>query len=280
MLAPWSKEETMSTYNTPREEIEARELMDKLAARGDIDALVAIVQDPVANKEALAKMAAHIQNLKEKTFGILNPRPLLSPENIAAAANNLPSAYRQAAANKLASKQDERSVEPLIVALSDQDRTVRKLVVYVLGAIGDRRAVNPIVTALRDADSDVRKSAVQSLGRFLDAAAIKPLVAVLGDEDGEVRSLAAAALSSLKDLPRIAELDSALKHGDLFVAAGGYRYFLRGLDPAGVAVLVKALGERGTDQIAGAFLASGNADLIAAALDWKHDHPRDRAMAM
>ncbi len=269
----------MSTY-TPDEEIEARKLMDTLAARGEIDALVAILQDPAASKEAQASMATHIQYLKAKTFGILNPRPLWSPENIAAAAKNLPPVYRQASANKLARMKNGRAVDPLIAALSHQDRTVRKLVVYALGEIGDRRAVKPVITALRDADPDVRKSAVQSLGRYLDVAAVKPLEMALSDEDGEVRSLAAAALGAFEELPRIAELDNALKRRDLFVAAGGYRYYLRKLDPAGVPVLVKALGEHGTHDIAGAFLASGNADLVAAALDWERAHPRFRDVAM
>jgi hypothetical protein len=57
-------------------------------------------------------------------------------------------------------------VEPLIAALSDQSKIVRKAAAEALGKIGDARAVEPLIAALRDQSEFVREAAAEALDRL------------------------------------------------------------------------------------------------------------------
>ena len=46
-------------------------------------------------------------------------------------------------------------MEPLVAALKDKDKYVRKAAAEALGQIGDTRAVEPLIDALKDSDFDV-----------------------------------------------------------------------------------------------------------------------------
>jgi HEAT repeat protein len=55
------------------------------------------------------------------------------------------------------------SVEPLIDALRYREWRMRKAATEVLGKIGDARAIEPLIAALEDEDKDVRKSVAWGL---------------------------------------------------------------------------------------------------------------------
>jgi len=89
----------------------------------------------------------------------------------------------------------DRSVDPLIKALSDSNPNVRWKAVLALRDIGDKRAVEPLILCLTDESSDVRWRAASSLGELKDERALEPLKSVLNDPDQEVREKAEKAIS-------------------------------------------------------------------------------------
>jgi HEAT repeat protein len=116
---------------------------------------------------------------------------------------------RQAAASALGQIRDARAVEPLIAALKDQDRAVRRAAAGALVQIG-ARAVEPLIAALRDDYWAVRRAAAEALGQIGDAPAVEPLIAALKDSAGAVRRAAAEALGQIGDAPAVEPLIAAL----------------------------------------------------------------------
>lgn len=73
---------------------------------------------------------------------------------------------RWKAAEVLARIDDERAVEPLILALSDEDRRVRQKAAWALGRIGDPRAIVPLRHALLHEREGVREIINEALDRI------------------------------------------------------------------------------------------------------------------
>lgn len=101
------------------------------------------------------------------------------------------------AVDLLSKNKDPRLVEPLIDALKNGSRHVRKKAAGVLGKLGDPRAVDPLVLALNDEYWEVRRNAVRSLARLGDERAASPLVEVLHDEEYDVRYAAVKAVTTM-----------------------------------------------------------------------------------
>lgn len=57
------------------------------------------------------------------------------------------------------------AVDPLMQALKDENRDVRRRAAWALGMIGDIRAVDPLTQALKDKDSLVRQTAKKALDK-------------------------------------------------------------------------------------------------------------------
>lgn len=70
------------------------------------------------------------------------------------------------------------ALEPLLVAVRQEDVVVRRKAATALGAIGDRSAVEVLLTALHDEDLEVRRCAVEALGQLGDERAVAPLIAL------------------------------------------------------------------------------------------------------
>jgi len=121
---------------------------------------------------------------------------------------------RDVAASALGKIGDGRAVEPLINALNDVDREVRTGAVYALGRIGDDGAVEPLVHSLRDASPIVRRDAAWALGEIGDGRAVEPIIQALNDEDKYVRWGAAEALGEIGDKSAIEPLIQALRDDD------------------------------------------------------------------
>jgi hypothetical protein len=94
---------------------------------------------------------------------------------------------------------DPRGVEPLIRALSDENRFVRREAAKSLGRIGDQRATEPLIVVLEDLDIGVRIRAAAALGKIADPKAIDPLTHALSDRNSEFQEAAVEALSKLRN---------------------------------------------------------------------------------
>lgn len=90
----------------------------------------------------------------------------------------------------------EIAVEPLILALKDDNWRVRYEAARALGKIKGAMAVEPLIQILKDEDGDFRMRAVAALGNIGEPA-VEPLIQALKDEDGDFRMRAAAALDEL-----------------------------------------------------------------------------------
>jgi HEAT repeat protein len=112
------------------------------------------------------------------------------------------------AAKALGEAKDARAVEPLIVALGD--KSCGHTAANALAKIG-KPAVEPLIVALKNENPFVRRNAAEALGEIKDASAVKPLINALKDNDLIVRRNAAKALGKIKDSSAEESLTSALK---------------------------------------------------------------------
>jgi HEAT repeat protein len=82
---------------------------------------------------------------------------------------------------------DSEAPEGLLVFLDDPDASIRKNVVFMLGALGRTFAAEPVRRALADADRDVRVAALKALAQLNPENASTPIAEVLGDPDPWIR---------------------------------------------------------------------------------------------
>ncbi len=89
----------------------------------------------------------------------------------------------------------------LIAALEDQERPAyqRANAAHALGLIKDERTAEPLLAALRDDDEDVRAAAIGALDDLKDTREVEPLLAALHDPSSEVRRRAIGELASMDD---------------------------------------------------------------------------------
>jgi HEAT repeat protein len=142
----------------------------------------------------------------------------------------------RAAAKALGEIGDQRAVEPLIVALTDE--RVRITAIEALGAIGDPRAVESLIAALKDPAYYRREAAIKSLGQIGDPRAIEPLVAALGNN-----SPAIGVLVRLGDPRAVAPLIAALGSKDQNVRRAAAEVLGALRDARAVEPLITALNE-------------------------------------
>ena len=112
------------------------------------------------------------------------------------------------AAKALGEAKDARAVEPLIAALGDKG--CGYTAANALAKIG-KPAVEPLIVALKNENPFVRRNAAEALGEIKDSSAVKPLINALNDNDLIVRRNAAKALGKIKDSSAEESLTSALK---------------------------------------------------------------------
>lgn len=108
----------------------------------------------------------------------------------------------------------------LTTAIADTDFIMRRNAALALGRIGGTLSVTPLIVALRDQNSSVRSaaaSALEDLGRNAGSRPVAPLIAALSDEESTVRSAAALALGSIGDTQAVDVLISSLFDKDFEV---------------------------------------------------------------
>ena len=92
----------------------------------------------------------------------------------------------------------EPVVEPLIEALGDREKTVRKFAITILGNLRDPRAIEEIGMALYDLHHEVSRTAAEALAQF-GAPAIDVLVEALSHPESGVRERAVFGLGKIQD---------------------------------------------------------------------------------
>jgi HEAT repeat protein len=106
------------------------------------------------------------------------------------------------------------AVEPLCLALEDQDGYTRRFAAEALARIGDPRAVAPLVVALQESEVYVQRYVAGALARVGDARAVAPLCIALGKPEIAREALQAlhavlertAGSVLIDDLRRVASL--------------------------------------------------------------------------
>ena len=145
-------------------------------------------------------------------------------------------AVRVRAGQALGRLKDARAVEPLMVALGDEDESVGRAAAEALGEIGDPRALkslagklasggifaaatlmsmgtaglDELILNLANAISPVRAVCATSLGSSGDKRAIPPLIHLLADQESSVRKEAGRALDKLGWTPDSPETEAQL----------------------------------------------------------------------
>ncbi|MDX2141423.1 MAG: HEAT repeat domain-containing protein [Chloroflexota bacterium] len=85
----------------------------------------------------------------------------------------------------------------LIAALDDENPTVRRNAVLVIGTLETTRAIPDLVAQLNDEATAVREAVVRALGRIGVSSIIEPMLNTLGDNDKNVRDAAVEVLSGM-----------------------------------------------------------------------------------
>lgn len=114
---------------------------------------------------------------------------------------------RQAAAVALGQLGDRRVVEPLIIALADEDVDVHYASRDALKMIDPnwvksdaaKKSLPKLLSALQSDDSGVRVRVLGEMVPMGDPSTVEPIIAALTDKYGPVRAYAAAALGEIKD---------------------------------------------------------------------------------
>ena len=108
----------------------------------------------------------------------------------------------------------EDSIDPLAIALKNDDYSIRKNAAKTLGKIGNTRAVKYLIKSLDDTDSFVRSSSTKALGKIGDEQAVEPLIISLEDSNLNVRTASAKSLGLIGDDKAVDPLIEALDDGN------------------------------------------------------------------
>lgn len=137
-------------------------------------------------------------------------------QTIRALSHNADPEIRRKAALILGTLKDTNAVEPLTKALNDKSHNVRVNAIRSLAKIG---ATDSLIVALKNDNDTVRKEANELLGSMNQVEAIDPLIVGLKDEDFGVREAAANSLGKTKSEKAVKPLMEALR---LNVKDNGY----------------------------------------------------------
>lgn len=215
-----------------------------------------------------------------------------------AALKDADSNVRANAAYELGIAGDPRAVEPLIAVLQDEDTFVRNNAAGALGSIGDVHAVEPLITAAQNELGDNLPAILSALGAIggerateallealtkeserywkpaaealkgMGPAVVKPLIAMLdGKEAGSVFH-AAYTLAQIDDFYAVEALNAAFEEQNLPAVAGACNYFIKVGKDDSISLLISAINEYGTDDMAITYLNCGNEQLADAAKSW------------
>ncbi len=135
---------------------------------------------------------------REEALGELQIRSDEAFDSLVEALNNRNKNIRMYAAQVLGYIADERAIEPLIGALEDNHKFVRREASTALTRIGEP-AFEPVLKLLKHENWRVRGEAAWILGSMKKPEAIEPLEELLDDESGYVKAGAKSAIAQIKE---------------------------------------------------------------------------------
>ena len=106
------------------------------------------------------------------------------------------------------------AAEPLILALRDEDATVRRIAAWGLSELRPPEAAAPLALLLDDESAEVRGEAARALGDIGGMGSARAIARLLRDGDPVVRRQAAHALADLRDPTARPALEAALDDPD------------------------------------------------------------------
>lgn len=128
-----------------------------------------------------------------------------------------------------------------VAALQDNNRGVRLVAAKLLGELQDPTTADALIGALEDVDTDVRIAAKNSLYKIKDNRAIDSLVAGLKADKPEVRSEVIGALSKYQDHRAIEPLLASVNDSNADVRIKALKALSKLDDPRTIEPLIKAL---------------------------------------
>lgn len=104
---------------------------------------------------------------------------------------------RYLAAEALGGIDDDRTVDPLVQALKDENVAVRYSAAAALSKTADSKAVRALIEALNDPNEFVRSSVAYALGHIANQPSLEALLDALSDQNEVVRFSVAKALGTI-----------------------------------------------------------------------------------
>lgn len=162
---------------------------------------------------------------------------------------------RQYCAYLLGQVKNPSAIQPLIEALADFDKSVRRQAMLALSAIG-KAAVEPLAEAMKEPKWETRYRAAEALGKIADEKAVEPLIQGLSDNRDHVRYMAAKGLHDLRNSDAVEPLTILLRDENIYVRLMAVHALgvLGGEDVK--AALNKALGSEHDEKVKAAIVAA------------------------
>ncbi|HEV2718853.1 MAG TPA: HEAT repeat domain-containing protein [Thermoanaerobaculia bacterium] len=194
-------------------------MIDAILTPGE-ELLVPTPEPAAAARASIADalgVAAEIAR-KHGTKVITDPRLLVALKN-----ENL--SIRRSAARALYAVGDANAIEPLLAFANDRsaEREMRIATTFALGGIRDARVVPPLIALVSDSDAAVRSAAIRGLGERRDRRAVPALTTALKDSDPASRSNAVAALASTGGASTVPALLALFNEQDFGLRDGAVR---------------------------------------------------------
>jgi HEAT repeat protein len=140
-------------------------------------------------------------------------------------------------------KMGELMLDPLLEALEDPERTVRKFSAMLLGRIGHPRAIEPLANSLYDLHHEVGRAAAEALASF-GSEGLDPLLEALRHPEVGVRSIIVEALANVQDARVAPELIRSLADPDRGIRKLAIQFLTRAPDPRALSALQGIAADR------------------------------------
>ena len=188
-------------------------------------------------------------------------------------------AARKIAIGALAWFESPEALDYVIQGTRDEDYQIRNAAVKGLAEKVDPRFIPVLIEALADDTSDTREAAEEGLRQF-GSRVVEDLIKALDHEKPEVRRQTAAMLRDYEDARLEPALIRALDQEDVWVLAGDPWFFIKLGREGSEDLLIRALNETGSKDMAQAMLNCGNGVLETASRTWFKKHGYQIRMKM
>ncbi len=214
--------------------------------------------------------------------------------------------FRMGTIQTLGVLKDPRAIALLTEQLDDSSVQVRRIATEALGEIGDRGAIAPLLKMLNDQSAEVRWAAADALGPIGDASVADSLISIIGKgriwarrmvrvldrldanwrereatlqietyflehidhPEPEVKWRSAEALGEIATPGASQKLLQAMEQKRTLIIAAAHAFFIRNGMSESEPLLVQALNQYGTEEMALTYLNADHPVLAKAAHNW------------